>query len=499
MLVTPETRVRAYKQLHQVTETKVLDKSEGIVSAIVNTSGNRDTDGDVIVPGAYAWGLALQTPKGARFHDKTRVVARALSATEVLPGDKTLPGSLLSAGLGGMRIEMQYNLKTQDGNDAFETVKFFADEQEWSVGYEVGEYFIGGGQAKVSDDLRQLVIAAAADPAYQQLAAKNLSLDSDPSRFVTKWLVYEWSDVMFGANGLAQTEGVKDAGGLSGLTKTIERLIVRVGALDGKKDDSEHEPVEPTLYDARLADVETSLAHFASTADADMKAGRVQATRNVTRLRAARDAVQEMLDEIADDDSSTEKGYKLQSGRKGVYVSEGIEGTFEDTVEDITEALRELFVTNSPNSNSWVSVQGTFADHVVVDVCTNGDDEYFDVPWAYAADGETITLGKPQLVDLVVNVVPDTDAGAEDFARLPKERKMGTKDDPKNHDFAASEDDDQVCSECSGKPGAAWHNKSDDDKQRELEGQKALRESLLDFVNLAAEQGITVEVPSASR
>lgn len=94
------------------------------------------------------------------------------------------------------------------------------------------------------------------------------------------------------------------------------------------------------------------------------------------------------------------------SGRK-IWVDEGIDGTYEDTQEDIFEAATLLF-NPSGADGIWVSVQGTFPDHVIIEVCTRGggDDEYYDVPWSYAADGETVTLGTPAPVDVSVTVSP---------------------------------------------------------------------------------------------
>lgn len=97
------------------------------------------------------------------------------------------------------------------------------------------------------------------------------------------------------------------------------------------------------------------------------------------------------------------------SGRK-IWVNEGIDGTYEDTQEDIQEAATALF-NPTADDGVWVSVQGTFPDHVIIEVCTRGgaEDEYYDVPWAYDTDCETVILGTPAAVDVSVTVTPATD------------------------------------------------------------------------------------------
>jgi hypothetical protein len=142
-----------------------------------------------------------------------------------------------------------------------------------------------------------------------------------------------------------------------------------------------------------------------------------------------------------------------------------------------------------------VSVQGTFPDHAIISVCAapEYEDEYYDVPWAYAADGETVLLGTPVPIELTINIAPaaadDTTPAVPAMPVMPKSRrrKGKTVDDPKNHDFKPSEDDDQSCADCSGKPDAAWHN-DPAEKARRVQAAKDLRE----FATIAAERGVDV-------
>ena len=74
---------------------------------------------------------------------------------------------------------MQFNLNTSRGRDAFHDVQFFAEEQEWSIGYSVPE-------GKATTDEKTGV------------------------RFIKQLELYEYSPVLFGAAPSTRTLSVKD-------------------------------------------------------------------------------------------------------------------------------------------------------------------------------------------------------------------------------------------------------------------------------------------------
>lgn len=170
-------------------QTKVLhDEGEGIVEAIVSVTGVKDEVDDIIVPGAYAKTLAVRWPKGVSHHDWETPVAKALDIKELLPGDPGLPrttakGEPWPKEAGAVLVKMQYNLNTQRGRDAYEDVKFFDTEQEWSIGYNVPR---NGSRVDHKKGIRYID-----------------TLD---------W--YEFSDVLFGAMPMAGTHSIKSLGGL---------------------------------------------------------------------------------------------------------------------------------------------------------------------------------------------------------------------------------------------------------------------------------------------
>lgn len=169
-----------------VRDTSMQD-GPGVVTAIVSVTGIRDNVGDVIEPGAYAESLREIKPKGAWGHDWQVPVSKALDVAELMPGDPRLPAKLPNGQdwpkkAGALWVKMQFNLDTQRGRDAHSDVLFFAEDQEWSIGYKVPE---GGARHEKSID--------------------------GPTRYISRLKCYEYSPVLFGAMPSARTASVKDA------------------------------------------------------------------------------------------------------------------------------------------------------------------------------------------------------------------------------------------------------------------------------------------------
>ncbi|MGV8972198.1 MAG: HK97 family phage prohead protease [Rhodoglobus sp.] len=197
-----------------INDFKVLDAGEGIVECIVSVTGIKDNVDDVIMPGAYEKTLQARTPKGVYSHDWDKPIAKTLSVRELLPGHKDLPaqfrGKPWPAEAGALMVKAQFNLKTERGRDAYEDVKFYADEQEWSVGYNVPT-----GGSKTTNGVRYI---------------KTMDL-------------FEFSPVLFGAMPLSGTLSVKSAqqawiavkdivGGMEGMPAKVEHLTDKSGPFD---------------------------------------------------------------------------------------------------------------------------------------------------------------------------------------------------------------------------------------------------------------------------
>lgn len=179
-----ETKGVEYKNV-SVKGLQVADADTGIVEAIVSVTGIVDEVKDIIKPGAYAKTLAKRTPKGVYSHSWDQPISRTLDIKELMPGDPRLPkqmsdGTPWPAAAGALWVKMQFNLDTERGRTAFSDVKFFGDEQEWSIGYNVP---VGGAKVNPKAGVREID--------YLDL--------------------FEYSPVLFGAMPLAATQSVKTA------------------------------------------------------------------------------------------------------------------------------------------------------------------------------------------------------------------------------------------------------------------------------------------------
>jgi HK97 family phage prohead protease len=154
------------------------DEEHGIVEALVSVTGIRDNVNDIIIPGAYAKTLVERKPKGVWSHDWNTPVSKAIDAVELMPGDPRLP-SHLPAEAGGLLVKAQFNLNTQAGREAWENVKFFGEDGEWSIGYTV--------------------------PKGQSTEEKSAESPSGKVRKIKQINLFEFSPVLFGAASNART------------------------------------------------------------------------------------------------------------------------------------------------------------------------------------------------------------------------------------------------------------------------------------------------------
>lgn len=417
--------------------TKVLDANEGIVQALVGVSGNRDSDRDVIVPTAFVWGLGLVKPKGVNAHDWKRPTARTLAAVEVMPGDKSLPGDLLEAGFGALDVTMQYNLATQLGRETFETVKFYEDEQQWSIGYEIpvkGAVISAKPPTQVAAELRRLGVDSKVINEARWL--KSIDPDEGPTRFIMRLKVWEYSDVLFGANQLTRTTSAKALddmeaelqGMLDQVKSARERLVVTTSAVDaadlepgktGEVDGAAGAAAdEGSIEKVALADVElkaleeaVAYAH-AALVDPATPLDNESSTKALHRVEGVTQQLTKLLDEasIANVDAATK---------------EALSGSWEERRDAIGSAVRAAF---ADVEDVWAYIVATFDDHVIVSVSDERGGQYrrahFSVP--YSIDEQLdVELGEATPVELQTVVVAAT--GEPELAQtkgLPPELLM---------------------------------------------------------------------------
>jgi phage head maturation protease len=173
-----------YKSVEtQAHAADIHDLGNGIIEAIVSITNLKDNVGDIILPGAYEKSLKVRTPKGVWHHSWTDPIAKTHEIKELSPGDALLPDTLSDGqpwprDAGALYVKMEFNLNTERGKTAYEDVKFFGDDQEWSIGYKVPE---------------------------------GKSYRKGNTRYIKELDLYEYSPVLFGAMPNARTATVKDA------------------------------------------------------------------------------------------------------------------------------------------------------------------------------------------------------------------------------------------------------------------------------------------------
>lgn len=226
-----------------------VDDIEGVVTAIVSVTGVVDEVDDIIVPGAYQETLTKRNPKVCWAHSWEHPIGKVLRIEELMPGDPRLPtktrdGKPWPKAAGALVAEMKFNLRTDEGRNAFEVVRFYSDtgECEYSIGYNVPP-------GRASNDAKGL-------------------------RHINMLELYELSVVLFGAHTMTGTLSIKDA--LKALIETKRAtkagidfavLGVKVGTEDKpppfpKREDTGTKKIKPTVVakdDLAQNDADTNL------------------------------------------------------------------------------------------------------------------------------------------------------------------------------------------------------------------------------------------------
>lgn len=272
--------------------TKVVDEAQGIVEAYVAVSMNLDSGGDVILAGAMSHGLAITKPKGVRAHDWSVPVAKALAAVELFPGDSELPGDLLKAGYGALKVTAQYALDTDIGNEAFKSIAFFGDEQEWSIGYRDTDSFYASADYEPTKWEALLTV-------LPKTTIDAIAATKRPARFLPKVEVLEFSDVLFGMNPLTRTGSAKSSSDLATLVKQLsERIVILETKDDDETDDDatasgaaavetdDASTAETGDVDALLLEAETALSYVSAIDAAKLSAAQVERVEAIAAATA---------------------------------------------------------------------------------------------------------------------------------------------------------------------------------------------------------------------
>lgn len=118
---------RIEKISRNLSEVKVLNETQGIVEAYVNSMGIVDSDNDIIASDAFDKSIENNLPIPVLTqHDQSNVVGKVLSASVVPVSEKEYR----------LKAVMQMNLETELGRDAFSNVKGDYLNQ-YSVGFNM--------------------------------------------------------------------------------------------------------------------------------------------------------------------------------------------------------------------------------------------------------------------------------------------------------------------------------------------------------------------------
>lgn len=331
----------------------VVDEEQGIVEAYVSGIGNKDSVGDIIQPGAFDKFLKIRKPKGVWSHDWNRPVSKTLEIREVEAGSPELPLKMQLAGIGGLYVKTQFNLRTKEGQDAFENVKFFGEEAEWSIGYQV----------------------------HEQEYSK-----SERANLLHVIELYEYSPVLFGANALTSTVSVKVSPGTAdsieyefeGLDDVQAKAVK--AALDVVLKEIPSEDEDETQEESDMAK-----KNEAGLYEVDLDNGEVKTFRSEEQAQA-------FLNDCKAWNDAVEAAQEETDGEKAVM------GSMEETMGRIFQALRAEYA----GMDASVYPVATFESSVIFEQYDymEGSQSFHQVDYSINSEGE-VEFGESSEVELV--------------------------------------------------------------------------------------------------
>ena len=173
-----------------------IDEAQGIVECFVAAIGNKDSVGDIIVPGAFDASLKRRNPRVVWGHDWNSPIGKVLEIYEVRPGDSRLPGKMRNAGVGGLFARVQFNLKSERGRQAFTDIVFFGGDQEWSIGYKtLDSIYDSSKQANILREVELYEVSPVLHGANQLTATISIKADSAEDKVTSfgksKWPMFD--------------------------------------------------------------------------------------------------------------------------------------------------------------------------------------------------------------------------------------------------------------------------------------------------------------------
>lgn len=178
-----------------------VDEAQGIVECFVAAIGNKDSVGDVVVSGAFEGSLKRRKPRVVWGHDWNQPIGKVLDIREVSASDPRLPAKMKQANVGGLYARVQFNLKSERGREAFNSITFFGEDQEWSIGYKtLDSIYSPERQANLLKEVELYEVSPVLHGANQltaTISVKSLDMSSMDEEDITSFRKSKWETFDF--------------------------------------------------------------------------------------------------------------------------------------------------------------------------------------------------------------------------------------------------------------------------------------------------------------
>ncbi len=159
-----------------------VNEAQGIVECFVAALGNKDSVGDICLPGCFNASLKRRKPRVVWGHNWNEPIGKVLEIYEVGPSDPRLPAKMRAKNVGGLFAKVQFNLMSEKGREAFSNVAFFGEEQEWSIGYKtLDAVFDTTQQANLLKEVELYEVSPVLHGANQLTATLSIKADDQES------------------------------------------------------------------------------------------------------------------------------------------------------------------------------------------------------------------------------------------------------------------------------------------------------------------------------
>lgn len=205
-----------------------INEAKGIVECFVAAIGNKDSVGDICLPGCFSESLKRRKPRVVWGHNWNEPIGKVLEIYEVGPSDPRLPSKMRERGVGGLFAKVQFNLGAEKGKEAFANVAFFGLEQEWSIGYKtLDAVYDTGQQANLLKEVELYEVSPVLHGANQLTATLSIKSENAEDGYQEKGQPLRDPEGGLTAAGRAhfkRTEGANLKPGVKGPADTPEKM-----------------------------------------------------------------------------------------------------------------------------------------------------------------------------------------------------------------------------------------------------------------------------------